>query len=151
MSSAHSRRVDAAHRLRAPAWKRIEDLVLGIPLTVIALPFLIVIGLAIAAESGGPVFYVDERVGAGGRPFRMIKFRTMVRGAVDQGRGRLVASSDSRITRVGTALRRTCGKAVPVHRAFAALRKKAAQRLYGRAFGKHRGGQRLVVEAQVIA
>src|SRR5256885_13263216 len=106
MSSAHSRRVDAAHRLRAPAWKRIEDLVLGIPLTVIALPFLIVIGLAIAAESGGPVFYVDERIGAGGRPFRMIKFRTMVRGAVDQGMGRLVAVSDSRITRVGAALRR---------------------------------------------
>jgi len=113
MSSAHSRRVDAAHRLRTPAWKRIEDLVLGIPLTVIALPFLIVIGLAIAAESGGPVFYVDERIGAGGRPFRMIKFRTMVHGAVGQGMGRLVASSDSRITRVGTALRRWSADELP--------------------------------------
>jgi lipopolysaccharide/colanic/teichoic acid biosynthesis glycosyltransferase len=106
MSSAHSRRVDAANQLSAPAWKRIEDLALGIPLTLIALPFLVLIGLAIAVESGRPVFHVDERVGAGGRPFRMIKFRTMVRGAVGQGMGRLVASSDSRITRVGATLRR---------------------------------------------
>jgi lipopolysaccharide/colanic/teichoic acid biosynthesis glycosyltransferase len=105
--------VDAAHPLRAPAWKRIEDLVLGIPLTLVALPFLAVIGIAIAAESGGPVFYVDERIGAGGRPFRMIKFRTMVRGAVGQGIGRLVATSDPRITRVGAALRRWSADELP--------------------------------------
>jgi lipopolysaccharide/colanic/teichoic acid biosynthesis glycosyltransferase len=99
--------VDAAHPLRTPAWKRIEDLVVGIPLTLIAAPFLAVIALAILAEGrGGPVFYVDERIGAGGRPFRMIKFRTMVRGAVDLGMGRLVAASDARITRLGAALRR---------------------------------------------
>src|SRR5258708_20429138 len=113
MSSAHSRRVDAAHRLRAPAWKRIEDLVIGIPLTILALPFLVVIGLAIAIESRGPVFYVDERIGAGGRPFRMVNFRTMVRGAVDQGSGRLVSTHDSRITRVGTALRRWSADELP--------------------------------------
>jgi lipopolysaccharide/colanic/teichoic acid biosynthesis glycosyltransferase len=106
MSRAHSRGVDAAHSLRTPAWKRIEDLVVGIPLTVVAAPFLALIAIAILAESGTPVFYVDERVGAGGRPFRMIKFRTMVPGAVGQGMGRLVAVGDARITRVGAALRR---------------------------------------------
>jgi lipopolysaccharide/colanic/teichoic acid biosynthesis glycosyltransferase len=99
--------VDAAHPLRTPVWKRIEDLVVGIPLTLIAAPFLAVIALAILIEGrGGPVFYVDERIGAGGRPFRMMKFRTMVRGAIGQGMGRLVAASDTRITRVGAALRR---------------------------------------------
>jgi lipopolysaccharide/colanic/teichoic acid biosynthesis glycosyltransferase len=98
--------VDAAHPLRTPAWKRIEDLVVGIPLTLIAAPILAVIAVAIVAESGGPVLYIDERIGAGGRPFRMIKFRTMVRGAVGQGMGRLVGASDTRITRVGAALRR---------------------------------------------
>jgi lipopolysaccharide/colanic/teichoic acid biosynthesis glycosyltransferase len=99
--------VDAAHPLRTPVWKRIEDLVVGIPLTLIAAPFLAVIALAILIEGrGGPVFYVDERIGAGGRPFRMMKFRTMVRGAIGQGMGRLVAASDTRITRVGVALRR---------------------------------------------
>jgi lipopolysaccharide/colanic/teichoic acid biosynthesis glycosyltransferase len=105
--------VDAAHSLRTPAWKRIEDLVVGIPLTVVAAPFLALIALAILAESGMPVFYVDERVGAGGRPFRMIKFRTMVPGAVGQGMGRLVAVGDARITRVGAALRRWSADELP--------------------------------------
>ena len=105
--------MDAAHSLRTPAWKRIEDLVVGIPLTVVAAPFLALIAIAILAESGTPVFYVDERVGAGGRPFRMIKFRTMVRGAMDQGMGRLVAVGDARITRVGAALRRWSADELP--------------------------------------
>ena len=105
--------MDAAHPLRTPAWKRIEDLVVGIPLTLLASPFLALIALAIVVEGGGPVFYVDERIGAGGRPFRMIKFRTMVRGAVGQGMGRLVAISDSRITRVGAALRRWSADELP--------------------------------------
>lgn len=98
--------MNAAPPLRTPAWKRIEDLVVGIPLTLVAAPVLALIALAIVIEGGGPVFYVDERVGAGGRLFRMIKFRTMVRGAVGQGTGRLVAASDTRFTRVGAALRR---------------------------------------------
>src|SRR5207249_3322588 len=93
--------------------KRAEDLILAIPLTLIASPVLALIALAIVVESGGPVFYVDERVGLGGRPFRMIKFRTMVRGAVDNGLGRLVTSSDARITRVGAALRRWSADELP--------------------------------------
>jgi lipopolysaccharide/colanic/teichoic acid biosynthesis glycosyltransferase len=113
MSRAHSRHVDAERPLRTPAWKRIEDLIIAVPLALIASPVLLLIALAIAIESGGPVFYVDERVGLGGKPFRMIKFRTMVRGAVDAGLGRLVASSDSRITRVGAALRRWSADELP--------------------------------------
>jgi lipopolysaccharide/colanic/teichoic acid biosynthesis glycosyltransferase len=98
--------VDAERPPRTPAWKRLEDLLLAVPLTIIVSPVLALIAIAIAIESGAPIFYVDERIGLGGRPFRMIKFRTMVRGAVDTGLGRLVAASDSRITRVGAALRR---------------------------------------------
>ena len=113
MSRAHSRGVDAAHLLRTPAWKRVEDLVVGIPLTVLASPLVALIALAILVEGGRPVFYVDERIGAGGRPFRMIKFRTMVHGAVGQGMGRLVAVSDRRITRVGAALRRWSADELP--------------------------------------
>jgi lipopolysaccharide/colanic/teichoic acid biosynthesis glycosyltransferase len=105
--------VDAEGPLRTPAWKRAEDLIIAVPLTLIASPVLALIALAIAIESGGPVFYVDERVGLGGRPFRMIKFRTMVRGAVGAGLGRLVTSSDSRITRVGAALRRWSADELP--------------------------------------
>jgi lipopolysaccharide/colanic/teichoic acid biosynthesis glycosyltransferase len=105
--------VDAEGPLRTPAWKRAEDLILAVPLTIIASPVLALIALAIAIESGGPLFYVDERVGLGGQSFRMIKFRTMVRGAVDAGLGRLVAASDSRITRVGALLRRWSADELP--------------------------------------
>ena len=93
-------------RPRVPPWKRIEDLAFGIPLTVIALPVLALVGIAIVAETGTPVFYVDERIGLGGRSFRAFKFRTMVRGALTQGLGRLTGIGDPRITRVGALLRR---------------------------------------------
>ncbi|HZP95144.1 MAG TPA: sugar transferase [Candidatus Limnocylindria bacterium] len=105
--------MDAERPLRTPAWKRAEDLILAVPLTLLASPFLALIALAIMVESGAPVFYVDERVGLGGRKFLMIKFRTMVPGAVGQGLGRLVAASDTRITRVGAALRRWSVDEVP--------------------------------------
>jgi lipopolysaccharide/colanic/teichoic acid biosynthesis glycosyltransferase len=113
MSSAHIRRVDAVPPLRIPAWKRIEDLVVGIPLTLLASPFLAIIALAILAESGRPVFFVDDRVGLGGRPFHMIKFRTMVPNAIGKGLGRLAAVSDSRLTTVGAALRRWSADELP--------------------------------------
>jgi len=105
--------VDAERPTRTPAWKRIEDLLVGIPATVLASPVLLLVALAILLESGPPVFHVDERVGLGGRPFRMLKFRTMVPGALEQGLGRLVASSDARITRVGAFLRRWSADELP--------------------------------------
>ena len=103
-TSAHSSRVVRA--LRTPGWKRLEDLALAIPAVIAASPVIAVIGLAIVIEDGPPAFFVDDRVGLGGRDFRMIKFRTMRRGAVATGLGRLVATGDPRITRVGAFLRR---------------------------------------------
>jgi lipopolysaccharide/colanic/teichoic acid biosynthesis glycosyltransferase len=105
--------VDTERPLRTPAWKRFEDLVLAVPLTIVASPVMALVALAILIESGRPVFYVDERVGLGGRTFRMIKFRTMQRGASGTGLGRLVASGDARITRVGTTLRRWSADELP--------------------------------------
>jgi len=93
-------------RVRVPRWKRLEDVLLGVPLSIISLPILAVVGLAIAVETGTPVLYVDERIGLGGRPFRVLKFRTMVKGALGHGLGRLTSTDDPRITRVGAFLRR---------------------------------------------
>jgi lipopolysaccharide/colanic/teichoic acid biosynthesis glycosyltransferase len=67
------------------------------------LPFLILIALAIRLDSTGPVFFVQNRTGYRGRAFRVIKFRTMV----DGSRGpSFTTRDDSRVTRVGTFLRR---------------------------------------------
>ena len=58
-------------------------------------------------ESRGPVIYRQRRVGLGGRPFDVLKLRTMVDGAEHIGAGLAVNESDPRITRVGEVLRRT--------------------------------------------
>lgn len=60
----------------------------------------------IKADSPGPVFFRQERIGRGFRPFRIYKFRTMVKDAPSKG-GALTASGDSRITRIGKILRQT--------------------------------------------
>jgi lipopolysaccharide/colanic/teichoic acid biosynthesis glycosyltransferase len=96
----------AVTTLKLPVWKRVEDLVLAIPAFIVVLPVFLVVATAIMVESGPPAFFVDERVGAGGRLFRMVKFRTMTRGARTRGLGIQVSVSDRRITRVGTLLRR---------------------------------------------
>ena len=60
--------------------KRGLDLVVGVPLLLLIAPLIAVIALAIRFDRDGPVFFVQRRAGLGGRPFRMIKFRTMVSG-----------------------------------------------------------------------
>lgn len=92
--------------LRTPGWKRAIDLVGGTTALVLCLPVLGLVAVAILAESGPPIFYVDERIGLGARPFRAWKFRTMIVRALESGLGRLVARDDPRITRVGSFLRR---------------------------------------------
>src|SRR5437879_4467730 len=67
-------------------------------------PLFALIALAIKCDDGGPVFYLQLRVGMKFKPFRLVKFRTMTLGA-DQG-GLLTAPSDRRVTRCGRLLRR---------------------------------------------
>jgi len=87
------------------ATKRALDLVTSaLALIFLALPFA-AIALVIKLDSKGPVFFRQERVGKGGRLFRVWKFRTMVVDAVSKGLGVTVAEGDERITRVGRILR----------------------------------------------
>jgi lipopolysaccharide/colanic/teichoic acid biosynthesis glycosyltransferase len=67
-------------------------------------PLLLVIGAAIKLEDGGPVFFRQERVGIGGRRFRLWKFRTMVTDAERRG-GQLTVGGDPRVTAAGRWLR----------------------------------------------
>jgi lipopolysaccharide/colanic/teichoic acid biosynthesis glycosyltransferase len=85
--------------------KRAFDMVsAGIGLIAVS-PILVGIALVVKLD-GGPAFYRQERVGRGGRPFRMWKFRTMVPNA-DRLGPQLTVAGDRRITRVGRWLRRS--------------------------------------------
>lgn len=75
---------------------------LGLILTA---PLWVLIALAIWLDSGWPIFYAQERVGEGGRVFRLLKFRTMVQGAERETGPVAASASDPRITRVGHFLR----------------------------------------------
>ena len=85
--------------------KRTLDLVVATIVFVLASAPMLLIALIIKLDSKGPAFYVQTRVGRDGRPFPIVKFRTMVSGADEYGQTWTVAD-DPRQTRVGRFLRR---------------------------------------------
>jgi exopolysaccharide biosynthesis polyprenyl glycosylphosphotransferase len=89
------------------AFKRLLDLGLAIGGLLVLLPLLPFVTLAIRLDSPGPIFYRQIRCGRAGRPFSIIKFRTMTTDAERDGKPRWAAKNDNRITRVGQFLRKT--------------------------------------------
>jgi sugar transferase (PEP-CTERM system associated) len=87
--------------------KRLFDVVVSGALLLLSLPVLLLGMLAIYLETGAPVFYAQERVGRGGRPFRIVKLRSMRQDAEADGKARWATVNDSRITRVGMFLRKS--------------------------------------------
>ena len=86
--------------------KRSFDVVLSGVLLIVFLPLIILCALAVLIEDGAPVIYSQERIGKGGRPFRILKFRSMRRDAEAMGVPRLYSGeNDPRLTRVGKFLR----------------------------------------------
>jgi lipopolysaccharide/colanic/teichoic acid biosynthesis glycosyltransferase len=88
------------------ALKRGLDVLCSAAGLLILWPFALGIAIAIKRDSPGPAFFRQERIGWGGRPFRIFKFRSMVAGAPQLGKA-IAVRADSRITRVGAFLRRT--------------------------------------------
>jgi len=97
--------------------KRLFDLAVCVLLLPVVLPLFLLSALAIWLDSPGPVFIAQERTGRDGTPFRMLKFRTMVRNAAEL-KAQLAhlnvlpppdfkIPQDPRITRVGKFLRQT--------------------------------------------
>jgi sugar transferase (PEP-CTERM system associated) len=86
--------------------KRLMDLGISICLLLITFPATLIVAGAIVLSDFGPVFYRQQRVSHGGRPFWILKFRTMRVDAEENG-AQWASQNDPRITRVGRILRRT--------------------------------------------
>ena len=93
--------------------RRAFDIVVSASALVVLSPFLLGAMAAIRLESPGSPIYRQRRVGRDGRPFDVLKLRTMVSGAEHLGRGLAVSEGDTRITRTGRFLRRTSLDEVP--------------------------------------
>ena len=105
------------------AGKRLFDLAVGLLVFVFVIPIVPLIALMIKLDSPGPVFYRQDRIGRGGRPFRFYKFRSMYRES-DRHRAELESrneqqgpifkiKADPRITPVGQFLRRSSVDEIP--------------------------------------
>ena len=92
------------------AAKRAMDICLSATALILLSPLLAGVALAVRLTSPGPVIYRGARLGFAGRPFAMLKFRTMSVGAADtrNADGSTYSSADDpRVTRIGRVLRRT--------------------------------------------
>jgi lipopolysaccharide/colanic/teichoic acid biosynthesis glycosyltransferase len=87
--------------------RRGVDIVVSSLALLLSAPTLALAAVAIRRESPGAVIYRQRRIGLDGRPFEVLKLRTMVHGAEHIGPGLAINENDSRITRVGAFLRRT--------------------------------------------
>ena len=92
--------------------KRATDLVIGIPVLVLASPFIALAAIAVKLDTKGPALYRGVRVGLNGKVFHIHKLRSMVAKA-DQSGPAVTSADDPRITRVGRFLRRTRFDEVP--------------------------------------
>ena len=95
----------AGHGKTADRWRRAADIVLALVVLVLAFPAMALSALLVRVDSPGPVLYRQERVGLHGRPFTLLKFRSM-RTDAEHGVPVWAAERDPRVTRVGAVLRR---------------------------------------------
>lgn len=95
-----------------PAVKRLMDITASALALLLLFPLLFGIALAISLESPGSPLFFQQRTGRGGKPFYIVKFRTMVNNASQLG-GWQTEANDPRITRLGKFLRETSIDEIP--------------------------------------
>jgi lipopolysaccharide/colanic/teichoic acid biosynthesis glycosyltransferase len=86
--------------------KRLFDFIAASVGLVVLSPVFLLVAIMIKLDSRGPVFFRQERIGKGFRPFRIYKFRTMVQDAPRMG-SLITSGDDPRITKIGRFLRKT--------------------------------------------
>lgn len=87
--------------------KRMLDLIIALPAIVFLGPLLMMVALAIKLEDGGPIFFLQKRIGRANHPFNIIKFRSMRAASCDAHGNRSTERDDDRITRIGRLIRMT--------------------------------------------
>ena len=86
--------------------KRLFDLVCVFFASIVFFPFIIAVYIAIKLEDGGPAIFKQERIGKGGKPFMLYKFRSMKVNAEKDGKPQLWSGEeDERLTKVGKFIR----------------------------------------------
>lgn len=93
--------------------KRVFDIIISMIAMIPGLPIMIIVGLAIKLDDGGPIFYKQERVTLDGRRFNILKFRSMIIDAEKEGKSIPATDKDPRITRVGKVIRKIRFDEVP--------------------------------------
>jgi sugar transferase (PEP-CTERM system associated) len=86
--------------------KRIEDIIFSIILLIVFSPVILITIVLIKLESKGPIFYSQERLGKRKKPYQVYKFRSMVQDAEKHTGPVFAQKGDSRVTRVGTFIRK---------------------------------------------
>src|SRR5260221_1264647 len=110
--------VALVHVVARPGWiergaKRLLDVGLSGTGVCLSLPLWVAIAAAVKLEDGGDVFYGQERVGQGGRVFRVLKFRSIIPDAEARVGALQASANDPPITRVGKWLRATAMDELP--------------------------------------
>ena len=85
--------------------KRLFDLSIALPAAMLLSPLLLLFAIWVKLDSPGPAFFFQQRIGRYGKPFNIIKFRTMVSNAPAQG-AQITVGQDKRITRSGAFIRK---------------------------------------------
>ena len=86
--------------------KRLFDLVCVFFASIVFFPFIVAVYIAIKLEDGGPAIFRQERIGKGGKPFMLYKFRSMKVNAEKEGKPQLWSGEeDERLTKVGKFIR----------------------------------------------
>ncbi len=85
---------------------RVADFASALLLLIVTSPIMVVVALAVFVDDGRPILYRQRRVGLVGRTFNLYKFRSMIKNAESDGKARWAGASDSRVTRVGSIIRK---------------------------------------------
>lgn len=86
--------------------KRLIELPIAIVVFLVLFPPALLLALIHQIESPGPIFYLQKRLGKGGKEFRIIKFRTMIPNAEPEGKPVFATRNDPRITKIGKIIRK---------------------------------------------